>query len=378
MSPGTDAGPLRDRLLERFRQPFDSPMSDAEFNQLALASFQHQFARNPPFAAWCRARGAVPGRIDHWSAVPAVPTGAFKHVELVAGDAATAQATFRTSGTTRGADRRGTHHVLDLALYHGSLLPTFAAFLLPDGARPTMVSLLPPAAQLPDSSLAHMVDRVVRTFGDEHSGWFASARDGLDIAALHAALEHAVRAGRAVCLLGTSLSFVHWLDALRDDGRDWHLPPGSRLMDTGGYKGLDRSVPAERLVEDYHSRLGLDPAYCINEYGMTELCSQYYDTALRDVRFGAPAEHRRKAGPPWLRTRAVDAETLQPVPAGTPGLLQHFDLANLGSVLAVQTEDIGTVDDDGVRLLGRVTDAQPRGCSIAMDELLQAARAVQP
>src|SRR5690606_12038332 len=112
--------------------------------------------------------------------------------------------------------------------------------------------------------------------------------------------------------------------------------------------------------------------------GMTELCSQYYDAGLRDRVLGrsdadSPGAGRRKVGPPWLRARAVDAETLEPLPEGVPGLLQHFDLANLGSVLAVQTEDIGTVSRDGVHLLGRVTDAPPRGCSIAMDDLLRAA-----
>jgi hypothetical protein len=66
------------------------------------------------------------------------------------------------------------------------------------------------------------------------------------------------------------------------------------------------------------------------------------------------------------------------VPTGEPGLLQHFDLANLHSVLAVQTEDIGTVDERGVLLLGRAAGAPPRGCSLATDELLRAARSTGP
>jgi hypothetical protein len=41
----------------------------------------------------------------------------------------------------------------------------------------------------------------------------------------------------------------------------------------------------------------------------------------------------------------------------------------------VQTEDVGVEVDDGFRLLGRAAGAVPRGCSIAMDELLAAARA---
>jgi hypothetical protein len=79
-------------------------------------------------------------------------------------------------------------------------------------------------------------------------------------------------------------------------------------------------------------------------------------------------------GPAWVRTRVVDPDTLEPVSPGSTGLLQHFDVANTGSVMAIQTEDMGVVEGEGFRLLGRATGAPPRGCSIAMDELLSAAR----
>ena len=220
-----------------------------------------------------------------------------------------------------------------------------------------------------------MVSVVLRELGGEHSAHVASASAGIHEAELGRALDDAVAAGRRVCLLGTSLSFVHWLEALRRERRRFALPPGSRLMDTGGYKGSERTIPLEAMLADYAGLLGVPATHCINEYGMTELCSQQYDSHLREGT--TPASLRWKIGPPWLRTRVVDAETLQPVPDGTPGLLQHFDLANLGSVIAVQTEDIGVASGRRIRLLGRVLDAPPRGCSIAMDDLLRATRAAR-
>jgi hypothetical protein len=75
-----------------------------------------------------------------------------------------------------------------------------------------------------------------------------------------------------------------------------------------------------------------------------------------------------------VKTRVVDPETLQPVPAGEVGILQHFDLANLFSVMAVQTEDLGRIHDPGFELLGRAPGATPRGCSVAVDLLLEAVR----
>jgi hypothetical protein len=107
---------------------------------------------------------------------------------------------------------------------------------------------------------------------------------------------------------------------------------------------------------------------------MTELLSQFYDSTLRDAVHDRNGE-RRKLVPPWVRVRIVDPDTLEPLTNGGPGLLQHFDLANAGSVMAVQTDDIAVPAGDGFRLIGRVAGTVPRGCSIAMDMLLEAVHA---
>ncbi len=358
---------LRDELLELFRRPVDEPLDDAAFDAYARRVFAWQFEMIAAYGAYCRRRGVAPDSLEHWTQIPAVPTAAFRAAALVAGDPAEAEVVFRTSGTTRGRERRGTHYIRDVSLYHASLLPNFAAHLLPDGLSLPMLSLLPSA--LPDSSLAHMVRVVMDAFGADGSGWFATVEGGIDSDRLEAVLDAFVAAQRPVCLLGTSFSFVHWLDSLSARGRRFLLPAGSRLMDTGGYKGRSREVPPDELRALYSKWLGIPAEPCINEYGMTELCSQFYDSTLR--RPGAP---RQKLGPPWVRVRVVDPDALEPVPPSERGLLQIFDLANLHSVMAVQTEDVAVLDGDGFHVLGRAAGAMPRGCSIAMDDLLAAAR----
>jgi hypothetical protein len=106
------------------------------------------------------------------------------------------------------------------------------------------------------------------------------------------------------------------------------------------------------------------------------MCSQFYDAALRDAALGR-TPRGGYAMPPWVRTRAVDPDTLGPLSEGSVGILQHFDLANVGSVMAVQTEDLGVVEGDRFTLIGRAPGSQPRGCSIAMDMLLQDRAAVR-
>jgi hypothetical protein len=110
--------------------------------------------------------------------------------------------------------------------------------------------------------------------------------------------------------------------------------------------------------------LGIPAYFCVNEYGMTELCSQRYDSVLDDRFHGRSLAPRRLAAPPWLRTRVLDP-TRSTRPAGRHGLLCHHDLANAGSVSVVLTEDLGrSVGDDGIELQGRVAGAPPRGCGL--------------
>lgn len=370
--PEPRTGALRGELFRVLGCGIERSLDDDEFDSLARRLFAFQFEANRPFAAYCKRSGRTPDAVAHWSEIPAVPAAAFAEVPLVAGPADRVEAVFSTSGTTRGTGSRGRHFMLDLSIYHASLLPSFAAHLLPDGARIAMFSLVPPLEEAPDSSLAHMVSVVMAEFAGG-GRYFSSARTGIDADGLEAALRELQRTGEPVCLLGTAAAFIHWLDGLRERGVSYRLPAGSRLMDTGGFKGRGRDMPRDELRAAYSELLGLPAQHCVNEYGMTELCSQFYDGVLRDKLERVGPSPGLMRPPPWVRTQAVDPETLEPLPPGKTGLLRHFDLANIFSVIAVQTEDLGELVDDGFLLHGRASGALPRGCSIAMDLLLSAA-----
>jgi hypothetical protein len=68
--------------------------------------------------------------------------------------------------------------------------------------------------------------------------------------------------------------------------------------------------------------------------------------------------------PPWARVQIISPETGGEVAEGETGLIRVFDLANVFSVLAVQTEDLGVRRGDGFELIGRAALAEPRGCSL--------------
>lgn len=362
---------LRSEVLRYIRRGVTTPADDDVFNRLALGTFARQFADNEPYRRYCERRGATPNRVDHWSTVPAVPTAAYKSAALVCGDPATAEIVFRTSGTSQGSEHRGAHYVRDLSLYRAAALPNFKAHLLPDSAQLRMLILAPDTQQAPDSSLSWMLELVAKEFGSRDSVHVVD-RGGLQLDTLSVALEESEATQKPIMLLGTAAAYAHLLEALDERGRRHSLPLGSRLMETGGFKRRRREIPRRELYAWLEERLGLSEAYCVAEYGMTELCSQFYDNVFREQARGRPPYRRYKTVAPWVRTQVVDAESLEPLPAGAVGLLRHYDLANFDSVLAVQTDDLGAAVDEGFEILGRAAGTELRGCSIAMDEWLTA------
>jgi hypothetical protein len=60
----------------------------------------------------------------------------------------------------------------------------------------------------------------------------------------------------------------------------------------------------------------------------------------------------------------VSPETGREVGEGETGLIRVFDLANVYSVMAIQTEDLGIRRGTGFALAGRAVLAEPRGCSL--------------
>ena len=70
---------------------------DEDFDALALAAFAFQYERSEPFRRLCDARGVRPGSISNWRDVPAVPTTAYRTMELhTAPPVPTAESTWGT------------------------------------------------------------------------------------------------------------------------------------------------------------------------------------------------------------------------------------------------------------------------------------------
>ena len=330
------------------------------FEELALEVFAFQCANNPVYRAHCERQHAT---VRSWKAIPAVPTSAFKDFAITCFPVQEAVAEFHTSGTTR--ETAGKHYFKTLELYEAAIRPNFAAHLFagetphPFSRQQTatttlpVLALTPAPSTAPHSSLAHMLGVV----GGSDCEFFVE-HDKLLLERLTHRLCEMQWANQPVLLLGTAFAFVHLFDHL--ENTRFELPEGSRAMETGGFKGRSRAVTKPELYQLFTRQLGIPAQRIVNEYGMTELSTQFYDTTLR---LGSPTDH--KDVPPWSRILIMNPHTGQEAPLGERGLIRVFDLANLWSTQCIQTEDLGIAHADGTfEVLGRAANAEVRGCSL--------------
>jgi len=333
---------LQNELSTLISHP-DSSIDDACFLRL----FQHQAELNPAYSAYLKAGKINPVDITTWIDIPAIPTDAFKSssnptcLDLSSENVTT----FLTSGTT--TDIRGSHHFLTTKLYEQSILSGWESLDIPELHSDTLF-LTPSAEEAPNSSLSHMMETLKSRLAPDAR--FLLSEGELDMGDF----RKAAQSGKPISLIGTALAFLQLFENLAESSESFTLPKGSWAMETGGYKGTNKSLTKEELYHQFSKYLGLEEKDIWNEYSMTELSSQFYTKGI-----GAP--HK---GPAWTRIKVISPETMQPVKSGEMGYLVIYDLANYDSCLAIMTQDLAIYHDErSFTLIGRDSSALPRGCS---------------
>lgn len=373
MSATGSIGPMSELLHHVETVRWAPPYGDTEpgddrddlFAATALALFRSQCARIPEYGAFAKHLGRDPNHVQDWRDIPPVPVSAFRTRDLSAVPPGEEAVTFETSGTTAtpGRTRLGTTR-----LYEASIVRNFTRHMLPDSIRLRAMVFGPKREEAPRSSLWFMADHIARTLcpgavwlvEDGEPRWDRADEE----------FERAVELRRPLLLLGTSLLFQAYFERASRGRVRFVLPQGSRVMDTGGSKGSRVEIRRDQLRDSFRIALGVPPARVVNEYGMAEMASQFYEDKLLSEQAGRPS-HPGFVIPPWVRTRALDPETMHECPRGVPGVLVHYDLANYDVPFALQTEDVGSVDGRHLTLQGRLPEAERRGCSLPFERFLE-------
>jgi len=339
------------------------PAGDPDlFEPLALRVFAYQYANNNLYREFADGKGATPDNVAAWTDIPAFPTDAFKG-NLVASfpfeEAVMGQITSGSTSEVRGKifrDEMGKQLVLaaNRSMTEHWLFPDFRA-----GQRCRLLLLTPSPQMAPSMGMAIGMEETRKAFGTDDSV-FLLGLTGIDIAGLIAGLEEAESSGVPVAIIGSTSAFVYFFGAAKKRGLSYRLPKGSRICDGGGYRGKFGEMTRDDYYELAESILGVPADLCVNTLGMAESATNYFDDSLRRTVMGeGPRDadlSRRKIPAPWTRVDTVSTDDLRPLPPGEVGLLRHFDVANLPTVLGLQTDNLGVVfEDGGFEILGRAT-----------------------
>lgn len=332
---------LKSRLLEWMGG------GKGDFAELSLEVFRHQFSGNAAYRNYCEALGKTPETITSWREIPAIPTDAFKlpGVALRGFPESETIGHFLTSGTT--TETKGKHEFRDLGLYEASVRGTWQLLGLPEIRRPWFFSQRP--ADNPHSSLVRMF---------EFLSWRAVLPGGLWLIDSEGKLRlEKFLPEQPTALLGTSLALLRACDEMAPI----ELPEGSWIFETGGSKGLRKSFTPAKVRARLSAHFGVPESRILNEYGMTELFSQFY-------KWGDAQTH---TGPPWTGVRVTDVHTGEAAATGGIGYLEIIDLANLDTVAAIRTQDLAiAVGEREFILIGRDPAAVARGCSRGVEDVL--------
>ena len=357
---------LHDRVQSFIRQSLGGDGTTESFDALACDLARFQASCGTGLDRLLASRSIHPDSLVFASQIPAVPTDVFKFRRVACHTAPHDLVVFRTSGTTVG--ERGSHPLRTDATYRAAARAWGQTMLFPDQPALHWALLAPDCRGANDSSLGFMLDDL-SSFCGAAVQWLVRD-DRIDLDALRNFVSTAIREHEPVLIAGASFAFVHLLDAL--GALRLPLPHGSRVMQTGGFKGRTREVDSLTLRTSIARTFDVHESYVVSEYGMTELCSQAYEATLRHALGfssieAAPGVY---SAPPWLRVVAVDPVSLAPLPPGHVGIARVEDLANVDSAVAVQTADRVREVAGGFELLGRMPATTPRGCSLGIDEIL--------
>lgn len=319
-----------------------------DFEAMAIEIFNFQALHNPIYQSFLRMLDCSVESIQSMDRIPFLPIELFKTYQVQTGFSPVLF-DFESSGTTGQIPSK--HAVCDADFYKKNSLNAFNHLF---GATKEyhIFALLPSYLERNTSSLVFMMDHFIQESQSEFSGFFLN-----QYAELVDQIKKALQTNRKIWLMGVTFGLLDWIDSGQDftflkegidDGR-------ILVMETGGMKGRREEWIRDRIHTYIVEHMGLK--IVASEYGMTELFSQAY--SLSDGIF-VPAQTMRV-----LLREVNDPFSLVKTP-GKVGGIKVIDLANIESCSFVETRDLGSLEDDGIRfkVLGRFDNSEMRGCSL--------------
>ncbi len=347
---------LTEDILKFIEAGVDSEVPD--FNAYSLRMFALHYEVNPIFREFCEAKKVRPNDITRWQDVPLVYNDVFKTHLVASFPLEKSVMACLTGGTTSLTQRGRIFRDEDgkRLVFAANRMMT-GSYLFPDleaGKRCRILILAPSPELAPSMGMAIGIDQTRQAFGTPDS-MFLLGKSGIDVNALIKALRESEASGVPVALIGATSAYVYFFQACRRKKMSFRLPPGSRICDGGGYRGRFGVVTRDDYYAMVQETIGIPNSHCVNVLGEAETATNLFDDSLRRCVKGQQPRKRTRPVPPWSRVLAMSIDDLKPLPDGEIGLLAHWDLANVPTVLAVITDNLGYTTDNGTgcEMVGR-------------------------
>lgn len=321
-------------------------MQGADFETLALDVFRFQYTNNSLYQQYVQLSGILPEKVEHWTQIPYLPIELFKSHQVLTGSQPVLFS-FESSGTTGQIPSK--HPVCDPGFYQEI---SKIAFEREYGSLSDyhIFALLPSYLERSTSSLVFMMDHFIKSSRSDLSGFYLN-----QYGELVQALRQALSSDKKVWLMGVTFGLLDLVDSGIDLSFLREHKERLIVMETGGMKGRREEWIRDKVHAYLQEKMGLDSI--ASEYGMTELFSQGY---AKSQGIFAPAYTMRVC----LR-EVGDPFALVTLPHKTGGI-KVADLGNIDSCSFIETRDLGSLEDDGIRfkVLGRFDNSEMRGCSL--------------
>jgi phenylacetate-coenzyme A ligase PaaK-like adenylate-forming protein len=316
-------------------------MEDADFKKIAINQLRYQYENNLILNRYYNALNIKIECISELNEIRFLPIELFKSNEIICGKPEVKHV-FSSSGTTGQITSK--HFVKDISMYEKSFFKCFEMFY----GRPEaycFLFLLPSYLERAGSSLVYMAENLVKKSGNNSSGFYLNNYEELK----NKILEQNYK-GEKTILFGVTYALLDLCEL------DIALDENFIVIETGGMKGKRKEITKQELHNILKEKLKINAVH--SEYGMTELLSQAY--SKRDGIFKCP---------PWMKILIRDPYSPNEYfPQGRVGAINVIDLANLYSCSFIATQDLGRDLGDGkFEILGRMNDAELRGCNLMID-----------
>ncbi len=314
------------------------------FEALALEIFKFQALQNPVYQSYLHFRKVNIKAINRIEDIPFLPISLFKTHQIITDNAPT-QRIFESSGTTGQQTSR--HFIADLAFYETISEQIFEQQYgsLQDFH---ILALLPSYLERNNSSLVYMVQHFMSKSASPMNGFYLE-----NLSVLYQNLIDLLANDdkKRILLIGVSFALLDFIEQFQLQNLDT-----SRLivMETGGMKGRRREMIREEVHDLLKTGFGVQKIH--SEYGMTELLSQGYSRG--DGIFDLPASMQ------LLFRDVSDPLTVSRANQRSANGLNVIDLANIDSCCFIETQDLGSIKNNQLSILGRFDNSDVRGCNL--------------